>query len=247
MSDERTANPGRRGLYRVSPDADAGIAVNLLFQGASWPNGEIIDATARGIGLVFPTANAPAIPIADTVTLVVTSGQLTAPLSVDASVANRIETNVETRRYGLQFTDTIHTTASALNRLFNRRRHFRASADPANPVLVTIQSADSSSAAVSGKALMADISCGGIGILVDTQTERSLSTAQSARVVFQLPDVSGPMESVARIRARSIREGQVHLGLEFDSQARSFASMEQRIQKYVSHRQQQELATKVKV
>ncbi len=159
----------RREQYRAAPDSDANLSVELVLGDGKGLPGEIIDATARGIGLVFQAGVAPAIPIGQTVTVTVRSGHLHAPLSVEAIVASRHETPDQ------------------------RRRHYRVSVDPKDPV-----------------------------------------------------QVAGSFDCVMRIRSRSSRAEQIHWGLEFDAQDGAFAAMEDRIQKYVSARQQAELASKVK-
>ncbi len=116
-----------RKQYRIKPDMDDVVAVDLVGEKGKTVPGELVDINIGGMGLEISKKNSPELSVGEQVEICLTFKDKDSQVKLSAIVKNQAD-NEETRRYGFAFIDAeanrIATSAQLFN-LFNRRRKQR--------------------------------------------------------------------------------------------------------------------------
>ena len=226
-----------RQFYRVALrelDVEVGLRA-----GEQTFDGEVLDLSIKGVGVLFAQPDAPTLAVGDSVKLDFRSAKVRASVRLASTVRHRQDMNLF-RRYGFAF-DSLDAAAEQLSELlyplFNRRRVPRVDPHPDEPLEVTL----TTSAGKRIEAPLRHLSARGMAVLVSVGLEASLVEIEEVVVSFQLPRGRGAIELVAWIRSRLLEDDHVIYGMEFDPErSERFAQSEMELVDYVMRRQRQE-------
>ena len=209
---------GRRFAYGISGERD--LALRGKVSGESGQAfGEVLDLSLTGCVVWFAIEQSPRFFIGEKVALSV-DGDRAGAVRVLATVRARTELDGFRRfEFAFEISSALRARLSVgLLRSFNERKAVRV--EPGVTVLVTLQ-IPSRGFQTTGR--MRDVSVDGVGVVIDFESERTLSRVLQVGVEFTLPDGGRPMRLEASIRNRSrLDDGHgVYIGLCFDPQTSS--------------------------
>jgi hypothetical protein len=209
---------------------------------------EVLDLSNKSVVVRFPRNDMPILFISEQATLLFSSAQLPEPISVEANVRSRTETQLH-RRYALQFTESIQSrtrVSGELQRLFNRRGTYRVALDAKESVEVVIQIPERGGLNSLFTARLKDISATGLRIEAPLDVDAVLAEHEQLEASFNLPASAAALKLVAWIRNRISEGDAVGYGLEFDAKhSENFHQQQNEIIDYVMRRQRGELRTRM--
>ncbi len=206
----------KRRYYRINvADRDVGdLYTEIETASGERFEAELLELSLRGFGARFQGKSIPALDLHEEVTVHIDSSDLAGRLSV-AAIVRFVYDESGWCRCGFEFEDPERLARSlkgTLARLFNQRRSRRFKPDPAHAIAATLQAADGPTV----KGQVADLSSGGVAVVVRRDASPGLDTNDPTRVSLQLPGQAAPIELAARVRHYREVGDSLRYGLEFE-------------------------------
>jgi len=167
--------------------------------------------------VAFAGSHPPAFALSHTLGLVLTGGQLSAPLKCEAEVVERVDGR-DDRRYTFRFQEGLFNLVLPQSAIGERRQWTRVSPPVSLDVPIEVTPI-STTGRIRGRlvraGLLADISAGGLGVFLEGHQEGPLTGHDRVRVEFTPPGTQVQLMRECRIRSRVLAEDQIRLGLQF--------------------------------
>ena len=220
----------------VSPSGDPSTTVRV---GEHEPPGIVSEArTERGevvLNVRFEAEQAPLLAIGVDQELFVESERFSRPIQCAARpIARSQDAQFLTYEFATARDDT-----RLLGILANRRRCIRVRPDEGAPIQLVLRASKKSPRR---PLPVLDISGTGLGVVAPRAVEQELVDTYRVLLELRLPDESDRLEFEARILHRRLRGNYVQYGLEFDPTLDGFASQQDRVFRYVTRREAEEIA-----
>ncbi len=233
-----SAERDRRSAYRVQTSGARDLLALLETAGGEF-RGEIRNLSIGGAGLRFALDEAPCLALGTSVRLTISLPLVTEACEFRARVCHRTERR-DCRDYGMAFEPQSareRRRSEAFYRLFNRRRAYRVTPDPAQPLPVSAVG----SARTQVLSEVNDISALGLSFFTDREGDARLTLDDRVTLRLSL-DGGEPLVLASVIRGR-ILDGtdRVRYSVAFDRADPSFAEAEERLADYVMVLQREEL------
>ena len=222
----------RRRHYRVRPELDALVRIELTGPRLRARNVVLLDLSAAGAGLELPAGARGMLQDGDLVDLLVRSTQLLAPLSMRGRLCHVDETG-PVPRVGMRFVDWRQHRVlldSALKGLFNEREAYRVEPELRRPVLAEVQ--------VGGlrlKGRLRDLSVLGAGLWLEGPS--GLSTQQVITLRLQLPEPHLLVQVEAEVCHHRTTDREAAVGLRLLGDRQDAMRLQREISPYVMERQ----------
>lgn len=211
-----------RQRYRASPDSPEQLSVAAVDRAGRKVPAQVVDLSAGGIGLCFPTQADPNLQIGETVYLHLASSQLQRPLVALAQVC-RGSTFDWGHNYGFKFVDWIGLLSQiphALAPLFNQRSEWRVNMEAQGAIAVAIEVPPTASKKFGPvRGVLRDVSPMGLSFRVEPDAEEAISSSPLVHVSFALPGNREVLSFWARILHRETGEHSLCYGAMFDREA----------------------------
>jgi hypothetical protein len=237
-----------RAIVPIAPEKDVRLGVEVRVGCGQSYAGDVIDVPRGGLGMRFPEAHAPQLPVGKEVILVLTSAHLGKTVDLPAIVFTRVETNGY-RHYSFQFNGQAAYSRQVANefyRLFNRRHADRVEPRLDERVDAHIEAFEPRDGRSPLAVNLRDISATGIGIVTTAEADYALANVERVRARINLPTHDTALSLVAWIRSRALEGGSIAYALQFDSQqSREFGAQQEAIMDYVMGRLMEELQSTV--
>jgi len=231
----------QRKQYRVTARDAAEVSVAVLHPQDGRTSGQASDLSIGGMGILFDPALAPIYKVGENVQLEVTCPPLEEPLVLPALVHHRMEGDAG-RKYGFKFADwnQVRSTLPAqLASYFNRRRDWRFEPDPENPVAVKVEGEEKSFMV---KALLRDLSGGGLSFRAAPFAEIALSKVPRILVSFHLPRTRDLLTFCAVICHRELTSDSICYGVRFrEEETEDFQEQQESITTFMTELQEETL------
>ena len=230
---EPSENPDGRQRYRAFLDSPEQLSVTATdVQGRKLP-AQLVDLSAGGIGLFFPTELDPKLDVGDTTYLHLAAPQLPRHLVALAQVS-RGSTFDWGHTYGFKFVDWIGLLSQIppdLAPLFNRRGQWRVTFEPKHVIRVAIEGPAAAAKDLRPvQGVLRDVSATGLSFRVRPDVEEAMSSFPLVHVSFVLPESSQVLSFWVRILHRDADENSVVYGAMFDQQATArFGEMQEKL------------------
>ena len=207
----------RRSAYRQPGDRCTGLALGLRRTDGQPFSGNVVDASAGGVGARSDAATALA------------PGQ---QVEVEVRDANGERTRLQAEvlapeqhghdwRYGLRFMAPPApgpVDARSFYETFNRRGAYRVPLDEGDEIRVTLTAIGDEPEPL-GTAQLRNLSTSGAGLLASSAVDLRLGGRSGLLASISLPGLAEPVVLVASVRNRARHAGGIYLGLEFDPRA----------------------------
>lgn len=193
--------PTRRGMQVALRRAQR------LYSGA-------ITSTATGsASVVFATPDAPLLPLGERVELTFAGGPLQAPVVVGAVPVARAEGDFRRYTFDLEASFGARHTPSSPDAPAERRRWLRLSPERPQPVRVEVADGPRTGTLLEGR--LADLSHGGLAIVLRASAEAALHAAQGVRCTLRAPGARADETWTCSIRNRQLLGEHLRYGLAF--------------------------------
>ncbi|MDA0947784.1 MAG: PilZ domain-containing protein [Planctomycetota bacterium] len=202
----------RRSTERIALPPSDSLVVELDWEGRTIP-ANLVDLSARGIGVRTAQEASEQIPVGALVRLVIAHPIDGWQVETTAEVRNVGLTGPEHQHVGLQFINEgqlFQQLTSALGRYFNRRGESRAAAQADEPTWVSVRSGE-----CTFEGTLYDLSTSGVGVHF-TASGSAWTPATDATVQVSIDFESAPGWSVeARVARTREHEGRTFVGFAF--------------------------------
>lgn len=203
--DEREARRGMRAALR---------------SGGRLHSGAVADTGAGAASVVFDADEAPCLPLGRRVELTFVGGPVRAPVVVGAVPVSRAEGDF--RRYGFELEAGFGARgATPSGDRAERRRWLRLAPDRTELVRVEVADGPHAGSLLEGR--MADLSHGGLAVVLGVDAEAALHVASEVRCTLRPPGAGADETWTCGIRNRQLLGHDVRYGLAFVRPARDAA------------------------
>ncbi|MGC1952308.1 MAG: PilZ domain-containing protein [Gammaproteobacteria bacterium] len=244
----RESTRSGRAIVPIAPETDARLGVEVRAGCGQAHAGEVTDVPRGGVGMRFPEAHAPQLPVGKPVILALTSAHLGKTVELPAMVLSRVETEAF-RRYRFQFNgQAAHSreVAKEFYRLFNRRNADRVEPRLDERVEVQIEIFEQRHGRSPLTVALKNISATGMGIVAAAEVDYLLADVERVRARIRLPTRDTALSLVAWIRSRALEGNSIAYAVQFDPQrSRAFCAQQEAIMDYVMGRLMEELQNTV--
>ena len=207
---------GRRERYRETQQRPF-LRAKLEVLGVASAEGQVVDLSAGGAGVLLPKAKAASMRVGLGACLLFETLVLLKPIRLSARIACTVEEADGRVRVGLEFTrpgELDRQVPFVLRKEFNRRADPRAR--PEDPIDVLVASPDGSEKA---RARMVDVSTGGLGVSLSAGDAGKFATAEKLSLAFHLPGSSTELHFAGKVRGRRAQGDLTLLNVQFDARA----------------------------
>ena len=219
---ELAEDPDGRERYRACLESPEQLSVTATDQRGRRLPAQLLDLSAGGIGLSFPTECDPKLDVGDTIYLRLASPQLPKTLVALAQVS-RDSLFDWGHCYGFKFVDWIGLLSQIppdLAPLFNRRGQLRVTFGSKHMIRVAIEGpAKSTETFRPVQGVLRDVSATGLSFRVHPDAEEGMSACPFVHVSFLLPGNTKVLSFWVRILHRDADEDGLIYGAMFDQQA----------------------------
>jgi hypothetical protein len=204
----------RRSSYRVEQRAD-GLRASFELNGAVW-EGIVADTSVGGVAVSYPLAGAPTLALGDCLELSFIGGGIENTRRTFVWVRSSVDTGIH-RRIGFSFTDPSKgPDGVAVQSVegFNRRAWLRVVPD--RRVSAVVVPLDGSHKDVEIEVGVADLSAGGVAVLVSGIAPDRLRDVSSVKCIVVFPGEVKSRSIHGQIRGREHLTQYLRLGISFD-------------------------------
>ena len=219
MTDAPSA-ANRRPAYRVRPDSDEELDLEMLAKRQQLIRAEVADVAIGGAQVRYGSADTPKLVNGDRVILTMTSSRYDFDGTVPARVVATSEGSKE-RIVHLSFEHEdvrLNKRSDEFFELFNRRATYRGvEPDPSADLNATVSPQASGTESLNEFPVsIRNISNFGVSLAVDPDTDRALHSHLNLRLSLELPGDDSAKSITCRVRHRSAVGGLFYYGCEFD-------------------------------
>jgi len=232
-----TVSQDRRLTYRVTPNLERDVDVQVVLSSGDVIDLPLIDISAGGVGMACSVDDAPNLRVGDNVAIRFSSKRLLKPLEI-ASQIRHVKLTDEGIHYGIGFDDwgeARSLMAPKLRSLFNEREAVRVEPRPEEEVLVNILTGETLSKV---EGLLRDISVLGVGMWVTAEDQLQLESGELVQVQLSLPPSKEVLSLEAQIRHQQLVGDRARVGLQIvNDQPGRWNGVHREITQYVMSRQ----------
>ena len=203
----------RRSSYRVEQRAD-GLRAVFELHGESW-EGVVADTSVGGVAVSYPLDAAPTLALGDCLSIVFLGAGIEPGRHTLVWVRSSVDTGIH-RRFGFSFTDPSRGpegVAVQSVEQFNRRAWLRVVPD--RRIMAVLTPMDGCSKDVDFQVAVADLSAGGVAVLVAGVPPERFRDVTAVRCVVTFPGESEVRTIVGQVCGREHLTQCLRLGISF--------------------------------